>query len=66
MVMCKRPDGLRWAQMGNKLGIYCRVPEGSGLHKTARPPSHNETLSVYVYRLTNYQNKKAVPTLDLF
>ncbi len=22
---------------------YCRVPEGRGLHKTARPPGHDET-----------------------
>ncbi len=22
---------------------YCRVPEGQGLHKTARPPGHDET-----------------------
>ncbi len=27
-------------------GMYCRVPEGRGLHQTARPPSRNETCSV--------------------
>ena len=26
--------------------IYCRVPEGRDLHKTARPPGRDETRSV--------------------
>ncbi len=26
--------------------IYCRVPEGQGLHQTARPPGRNKTRSV--------------------
>ncbi len=31
---------------------YCRVPEGRGLHQTARPPSRDETRSVNPLVLT--------------
>ncbi len=30
----------------NMIIIYCRVPEGRGLYKTARTPGHDETRSV--------------------
>ncbi len=44
--------------------IYCRVPEGWGLHKTARPPGRNETRSVNP--LVRIKMKKTGPTLDIF
>ena len=31
--------------------IYCHVPEGRGLHKTARPPGRDQTRSVNPYGL---------------
>ncbi len=30
--------------------IYCRVPEGQGLHQTARPPGRDETRSVNTHK----------------
>ncbi len=58
MVLARPLDHLTW---NDPTYIYCRVPEGRGLHQSARPLSRDETQAenplvlikvVYSYLLT--------------